>query len=354
MGKRKYGFTLGVNLNALDLPGEQLLTIWRSSGISQSQLATRLGVPFKTLHSKINNAAQREIRDAGRQVLKPSPYPVYDKPLEMEGDALIIPDPEFPFHHAPFMNRVLDLADTWGITQCIIAGDALHFNSLSKWEPEWKAQPKNGLTEAQEERLLAFASKVQARYRDDFIQAIVEDDRDGAGDDVGSEVTEAKKCMVRLSEQFTQVDYVIGNHDGRFLSALHSPLFADKLLDFIGLNDPKWRIAPFYYSVLYSGGQCWRIEHPKGSARSTASSLASKYLCNIAMGHSHRWSMEFDRSGNFYAIHMGCCVDENRLPYASQRSHSGDAHKLGAMIIVDGRPYLLNEHTDWERYKRMM
>lgn len=340
-------------MNILDLAGEDLLKLWRMSGKSQGQLARIYGVPLGQLHSKINNAAQREIRDVGRQTLRPSPYPIYDKPLEMEGDAVVIPDPEFPYHEAEFINRVLDLADAWKITQCNIAGDAMHFNAISKFEPAWKTHPKNTMTEAQEERLLALASKAKGKLKEELIEAITSDPAEQDGDDIGNEVDIAKKALVRLGEQFERVDYVIGNHDGRFLSALNSPVFADKLLDFIGLKDPKWRIAPYYYSILRSGGHEWRIEHPKGASRNTASSLASKYLCNIAMGHSHRWSMEFDKSGSFYAIHMGCCVDESRLPYAAQRSNGGDAHSLGALIIRDGFPYLLTERTPWQQYKRM-
>ena len=48
-------------------------------------------------------------------VVKPSPYPVYDEPLEMDGDTLILPDIEFPFHHAEFVSACLELARKWDI-----------------------------------------------------------------------------------------------------------------------------------------------------------------------------------------------------------------------------------------------
>lgn len=56
-------------------------------------------------------------------------------------------------------------------------------------------------------------------------------------------------------------------------------------------------------------------------------------------------------SGKFYAVHMGHCVDETRLPYAAQRHTIGDAHKLGAVIVRDGFMWLLSEHVDWKRLK---
>ena len=340
-------------MNILDLAGEDLLTLWRTSGYSQRQVAQIYGVPYGHLHSKINNAAQREIRDAGRQVMRPSPYPIYDKPLEMEGDAVVIPDPEFPYHEADFLNRVLDLADAWKIKQCNIAGDALHLNAISKFEPAWKAQPKNTMTEAQEERLLALANKAKGKLRDELIDAITSDPIEQDGDDVANEVETARRALIRLGEQFDLVDYVIGNHDGRFLSTLNSPTFADQLLKFIGLTEPKWRIAPYYYSYIRSGGELFRIEHPKSASQSTASKLASKYLCHVLMGHSHLLSSQFDQSGSFWAMHMGHCVDERRLPYASQRSNTSPAHVLGAVIIRGGFPHLLMERTPWKQYAKM-
>lgn len=331
-----------------NLPGEALRELQLKSGLSHRQFARQFGIPFNILHSKINNAHQREIRNFGREYLKPSPYPIFDKPLEMEGDAVIIPDPEFPFHHAEFMNNVLALGEAWGIRQCIIAGDALHFNSISKWEPSWTVPSKGGLSEIDEAEFMERVQRLPSKYQGEMLAWMMERE-DQASDtrSVSEEVGIAKKCMTRLGELFDRVDYVIGNHDGRLLSALDSPLFAGALLDMIGLHDPKWRIAPYYYSVLYSGGETWRIEHPKSAAQNTAVSLASKYLCNVGMGHSHGWSHSFDASGSWHAIQMGCCVDERRLPYAAQRSTSGKAHMLGALIIRAGQPYLLHERSDW-------
>ena len=283
----------------------------------------------------------------------PSPYPVYDEPLEMEGDALIMSDTEFPFHHAEFINKCLDIADIWGIKQLILAGDGLHFDSLSRWEPAWTAQ-KEGITETVEGLLMDFGKTLPARHRDKLMMLIGEiGNETGGGNNVAKEVEIAREALKRLGEQFERVDYVLGNHDGRFLSALKSPLFADDLLRYIGVDNPKWRIAPYYFSYLHSGDQRWRIEHPKSAAKLTAAKLASKYLCNVVMGHSHYFEVRRDASGHFWAIHTGHCVDERRLPYAAQRSTNADAHSIAATIIRDGYPYLLTEHCQWDRLKRM-
>ena len=340
-------------MNILDLPGEDVLKLWQTSGLSQRRIAQMYGVPFDRLHSTINNAAQRQIRDAGRHVLKPSPYPIYNKPLEMEGDAVVLPDPEFPYHDADFMNRVLDLADAWKIKQANIAGDGLHLNAISKFEPAWKAKQTHTMSEEQEKELLEYADKLPRKHREEYIGKVLGDGNIQDGDDIGNELETSRRALIRLGEQFDQVDWVIGNHDGRFLSALNSPVFSDQFLKFIGLTDPKWRIAPYYYSFIRSGSELFRIEHPKSASQATASKLASKYLCHVLMGHSHLLSNQFDQSGSFWAIHMGHCVDERRLPYAAQRSNTSPAHVLGAVIIRDGYPWLLTERTPWASMAKM-
>src|SRR5512140_1237820 len=58
-------------------------------------------------------------------IIRESPYPRFDEPLHLEGDAIIFPDMEMPFHHAEFINKCLELARLWNIRQCICAGDLL-------------------------------------------------------------------------------------------------------------------------------------------------------------------------------------------------------------------------------------
>lgn len=87
------------------------------------------------------------------------------------------------------------------------------------------------------------------------------------------------------------------------------------------------------------------IEHPNSAAKNAATKLAAIYQCHILMAHSHRWSIERDPSGHFWAIQMGCVVDERRLPYASQRHNTKEAHRLGAVIVREGYPFLLGEDT---------
>lgn len=324
---------------------KQLVELREKNGLGYPEIAKIFDVSQEAARSKY-----REIKGMCVNPVSESPYPSYDKPLVMEGDAIVLPDVEMPYHNADFINRCLDLADAWKIDQAILAGDVLHFNSISHWEANWKAETNSGISESAEKDLLGLDLPESVRAQ--LIDVIQKYDNPSE-DDVGAEIKAAKDNLLRLGQQFERVDYVIGNHDGRFLSALNSPMFGTDLLQFIGIQDPKWKIAPFYYSWLKTSGGDYRIVHPKGAGKATAYNLASKYQCHILMAHSHQWNMLRDRSGRFYAIQMGCCVDEMRLAYAAQRDTANDAHVLGAVIVRGGYPYLLDVNTPFENWKRL-
>ena len=282
-----------------------------------------------------------------------SPYPKYDAPLVMEGDCLVLPDPEFPFHHAEFLNRCLDLADKWGIKQCNIAGDTVHFDSLSGWEANWiNPAAESGLSEEHRDLLEAVVLTLQPSKRDELLtimDQIAEPVKEGAPS-ISQEMEIARKSLKVIGEMFDRVDLVIGNHDGRLLRALNSATFAEDFKKFLDATDPKWRIAPFYFSYVMSEGVPYLIEHPKGAAKYTASQLADKYQCHVLMAHSHRMSMNPSKSGQWMGWQIGCCVDERRLSYAAQRHNTQDAHALGAAIIRGGYVTVLTEQwTDWAR-----
>jgi hypothetical protein len=287
--------------------------------------------------------------------LEDSPYPRYDQPLTMEGNALIIPDLELPFHNAEFVNRVLDLAQAWGIEQCIMAGDMLHFDSLSGWQPNWqKANGHGGLDDGQEQDYVDFALSLRSKKEQERAFALLEKigRKEEDGDpNLSEEMRVVRKATKVLAQCFKQVYVIVGNHEGRFLTTLNTPLFPAEITRMIDAKE--WKVAPFYFSYLISGGEKYIIEHPKSAAIATAEKLASKYQCHTIVGHSHLLRFSWDISGKFYAITTGCAVDESRLPYAAQRHTNSPAHANGATIVRDGFPYLLHTHVDWNKLRMM-
>jgi hypothetical protein len=278
-----------------------------------------------------------------------SPYPIFDSPIEAEGDALIIPDAEIPFHHAEFINKVLDLTIAWGIKQVIYAGDLVHFDSLSGWEPQWSNKPNGGLSEDDERTLMNAIQNLPEKYQDEVMDALGEIGSREEGPGFSQEMHHTRKTIAAMEDIFTNKVWVLGNHEGRLLRTINSPVMPSELLNLLNLNNDTWKISPYYYCILKSGGQTYRIEHPKSASKGTAERLAAKFQCNVLMGHSHLRRDDYDVSGNYHACHIGHMVDEDRLAYAAQRSTNRDKHMLGAAIIRDGYYWGLDRFTDFKR-----
>ena len=322
----------------------------RRTGYTYREIAHDLGRTYDSVRERLRRL------DGEFDKIPDSVYPRYDAPLVMEGDAVVLPDIEAPFQHAEFFNKVLDLANTWEIKQAIVAGDLLHFDSITGWEANWVSKGTGGLSEAAERKLMNAAMTLPTKHQQGMMDTIVSigAELEDGDPNISQELRAARKCIKAMADCFENIDFVLGNHDGRFLRALNSAMFPEDLLRLVDqANDPKWRVAPYYFSQLVTENGKFQIEHPKTWAKSSPVKLASKFQCHILQAHSHKWMFDLDLSGNFYAIAMGCIVDEMRLPYAAQRHNTTDPHKQGAVIVRDGYPYLLGEDTPWEQYKKM-
>jgi hypothetical protein len=320
----------------------------KQSGRSFSEIGEELGIATGTAKTHYYLTTGQP----SFQRIPESPYVRYDEPPTVEGDALILPDCEIPFHHAEFMNRVIDLADAWKIRQVICAGDLLHMDSLSGWEPNWTSEKKSALTESDEAKLMDAILKLPKNRQGEILEILGEF---GAieGKDFSQEMGNARRTLQALNECFDSFVWVIGNHEGRLLRAINSPVNPGELLNLMRLKEGKWTIGPYYYALLKSGGKTFRVTHPKSAANSAARVLAIQFHQNILMGHSHKLFADFDPSGDFIAWQIGHCVDELKLAYHAQRDAGRDSHKLGAVIVRGGYPWLLHTNTDWASMQKM-
>lgn len=327
----------------------------RPPGMNNVEFAKAIGTNLNKNINSIIGRLNRFVRDGTftKQIITPSPYPVYDTPLELDGDALILPDMEIPFHNSEFVNRVLEMAQKWNIHQCILAGDVLHFDSLSGWEPNWVPENSGGLTASAEEKLMDYAMSLPAKKQGELMELIGNIGQRNEQDGVSTELNVARRELKKMAGLFDKIDFLLGNHEGRLLRALQTAVNPSELLRLLDADEPKWRIATYYYSYLNTCNGRYQVEHPKGAAEGTAQRLAEKYHAHIVMGHSHLLDFTWDISGKFYAIHAGHCVDELRLPYAAQRHTTKRAHKPGAVIVRDGYPWLFHEGVDWEKLAKL-
>ena len=287
------------------------------------------------------------------EIMSESPYPIYNEPLTVTGDALILPDLEFPFHHADFVNHVLELADKWNIKQCILAGDVLHFDSLSGFSPNWEDDNTGGITSEAEKQLMDFAMRLGSKKQNEFMNIIGNIGHKTERDGVSTEIAVARRELLKLEAMFDKCYFVLGNHEGRLLKALDTTLNPDEILRLLDRKNTKWFIAPYYYCYLETDQGKYIIEHPKNFGKFSASKLCSKYNSHVIMAHSHQLVFTFDPSGQYYAIEAGHCVDEQRLAYVGQRHNTSPQHCLGAVIVRGGFPWLLHNKSDWKALERL-
>ena len=292
-----------------------------------------------------------------KSLISESSFAKYDSPPVIEADRVVVlPDIQFPYHHHEFLNHILDLCKAWNVKHCVLAGDVIENSSLSHFDPAWSgAGNPEGISDSVTDDLLDAMAKMPKKVADEVRSVINKHGRktitnaDGISDEWGY----AKKPLATIISLFDTLVWMLGNHEGRLLRQMQSPFLPDHLLKMFVGDDPKISIAPYYYTIVNSGGETWKIIHPKSAGRDDPQIYASKLLCHVVMAHSHHWNLGKDRSGKFFAISTGACVDNARLPYAAQRDNKGFQHMLGATIIRNGKPWLLGEDSDWNLLKKL-
>jgi hypothetical protein len=313
---------------------EQHLIEMKNGGMSNFDIAAALNRSY-------NSVSVRSSR-LNTSVIPQSQFKIHDGAITTQGDALILSDIEAPFQHADFINRVLDLAFAWGIKTLHLAGDLIHYDSLSAWGAAWTGADEQMLDKilrlAEERNDTELRAKLLEMYSDSPL----------------SRELAAARGVFRSMQSFEKIVVDFGNHDDRYLRTIDRALDAGEFLHQIGRNgDDRWQIAPYYYSFIETEKGTFRVTHPRPSGRLAAVDLAVQHHQHIIMGHSHRWSVNRDPSGKYWAIQTGHCVDETRLAYVMQRDAKRDAHVLGATIIRGGYPFVLSPESPFEMLKRM-
>jgi hypothetical protein len=230
--------------------------------------------------------------------------------LRVEGDALLFGDPHWPFHHADFMNRCVDVALGLGIDTVGIGGDITDQSVFSKWG------------------------------RDKGVE--------------WSHEKEATKQGIRaLLSNFKRVVLCPGNHDVRMIrqsqGAINEDDWVDMMRDwFAGVPPQRLLITAYHAYHVVSGGRPFRVTHPKESNRvptSVALRLNRKHRESIVSFHSHVTGIRRDESGTDYLVDCGPCCDDERMRYVQIEDNTRPKMTRCAVLLVDGAPLLLEEDT---------
>lgn len=234
--------------------------------------------------------------------------PRFDRALELEGDALVLPDIHCPFHDAPFINSAIGLALKRGVAQVIIAGDLADFNAFS-----------------------VFGRDV--------------------GIDAEAELDALTDLVDRIVASFEHVAYIAGNHDLRPLKAFrYAGMTLTKLARMFtpAATDKRFAVSDYQWCRLRSGGVLWHIEHPRNASVNptyVARRLAAKFECSVIATHGHTWGLTKSDSGKHWAVDSGMCADPLRLGYTQTIHNTRPVQMQGAVLVIDGQPILVCPET---------
>lgn len=304
--------------------------------------AKTIGRSENSTNGKLNELIQNE-----RAGFPPSTYGKWTNPPIVHGNAFILMDAHFPYHNAEFINNCLKVCRAWKIENCILGGDAFDAESFNAHPDNFADDGKMVIDTRLRSQLIKFANKMKSeKEKNDLIDLL---DKTVTEDgNITEELRETRKCLKYIQDTFGHTLWIMGNHEQRIVKLLEKALSVADISRLLGTDNAKWEVSAYFWAVLKSGGVDWQIEHPINSGKGSSKKLAAKFTTNIIMGHGHHISMATDPSGEFIAIEPGAGADEERMGYVSQRHNAGDKHGLGAVIVRNGRAYMLNKFTDWD------
>lgn len=343
-----------------DVEKEILVSLRDRANMDFLEISAIMGRNQITCQKRYNEYRASVYKSA--KFLTPSRMPSCGTPMTITGNALVLTDTEFPYQHVDFINHCVDLAHSVGVKTCIVGGDFVHFGNLSSFSRAFAPTRSKSIPEELEPLLDAmseYVTHLKSNSEREVALEIIEkiEAIEYAKEDIGNvsvELDMARRGIKELVECFDKTHVIVGNHDDRLARQFYQG--AIEVQEYVKLLEipENCEVSPFYYCCLNSSGQFYQIEHPTNSTKYSARRLAGKFARHILAGHSHQYSDSFDPSGKYWAIEIGCCSDETKMPYATMRHNAQDAHKLGAVLVLDGYPYHLNESTQWDRMKKLI
>ncbi len=240
------------------------------------------------------------IDEGWHTAVNPAPFPIYNKAPKLEGDTLIMADCHVPFHDAAWCNRVLTYALRRGVQQLILAGDFIDWAAFGIWG-----------------RLAEIDARDEIAAAEDFFRALT---------------------------GFERVAVLLGNHEMRLIRLLNYKLGAEDLSKLF-MSHPGLVVTDYHWCTVRSGGQTWRISHPK-NAHMTPCSVARKLVAknqmtHVAVGHDHVCGKIKTEDGRHWAVSMGVCLMPAKLDYITLVDNTRWQIAQGALIIRGGYPELL-------------
>ena len=276
-----------------------------ADGLDCQQVADEFAqAGLRRTHQSIRRKKQREGWHAR---VRPGPPQAerYNKQVSVEADrALLLFDIHAPFHDAAFLNDLIDIGLRERVTLAGVGGDLVDFTAFSSYGRQ-------------------------------------------LGIEASDELDSAEHVITTLARCFERVVYSGGNHEYRLVRKVDHLLSLSRVMELF-VNADNVTITDYHWFELTSGGERFYIEHPKNASvipGRVPVQLCAKFHKHVIAGHGHTWGMTRDVSGNYYAIDAGVCCDPLKLGYIQQVHSTRPQVMQGAVLVLDGVPWLLNPDT---------
>lgn len=251
-------------------------------------------------------------------------FPVTDMPAHEGGpiietdSILILSDVHAAHQDARFLEQVVSLAESWRITHCLVNGDLFD-------HAQFKSYPGR-------------------RH-----ESTLED-----------ELTDVRHIMFALCEAFTQVYYNMGNHEERWLLRELNSMLPIEDWKRLWTTRDNIQVTDYAHHFIY-GQRKYVAGHPGQYSKDPAKVATNIHKerfpdHNVITAHTHHVGMVQRRNscGTFWCIDGGTCAVHGTFEYVAKGFNAMPAMNTGAVIIRDGRPYLLTPDSDWDGLKRMV
>jgi len=228
-------------------------------------------------------------------VIPDSELPIWDNYPQIDPPVLVISDLHIPYHESKWLDRVLIEAKKRNIKNILIAGDLIDSKRVAHWRSE-------------------------------------------DGIKLDEELDYAREIIEEIKEHFS-IQVILGNHDERLSKLVGREIRTEQLLS-------RWLDVEVHrYHQAYIGST-WMVSHPQNYSKAPAQpalALATKYEMNVAVAHTHQFSIARTLSGKWWAVEIGTCMNSELVEYLHRNLSTHPRHQNGALIIEkDERPVFLH------------
>ena len=261
----------------------------------------------------------------------------------VSGDTMVCSDLHVPFHDPQMVDRLVGVAKKHGITQLVVGGDLIGFETISKYRSASARAP--GVLES-----LILAMDLLGVLASQFVKIyVIRGNHDDRLQKVIERAVKARTTDQRILADLKQDDFEALPFRQQLVGVLERWAAQYDLADVV-----VWSEEPMIRVAGPPGMDPWIVVHPAIYSRHAPQAekrLWQRYTCSIIGSHGHIFGASVSPNGRHAVVQLGCMTDPSRHVYLMDRVTDHPAWVRGFGMIRGGRLrcYVDNPYyTDWE------